>query len=101
MLPSGRNEQKIAGLESILFRAVLENAVSADDDIDFVLNMGLLRIMADGPVYFDRHGAVAKEFEEGFIFVGAKGVQCLPDSYFHGRSYFKGFKDTARHPPAA
>ena len=84
MLSPGRNEQEIAGLKSVLFRAVLENAISADDDIDFVLNMGLLRIMADGPVYFDRHRAVAKEFEEGFIFVDVKGVQCLPDGNFHG-----------------
>lgn len=60
MFPSGRHEQKVARLEGISVFAVLKNARSAYDDVDFILLMRLLRVVPEGPVDLGRHGAVAE-----------------------------------------
>lgn len=70
MFYPGWDEQHITCLKRVFFGSVLKNAMPGDDDINLVLRVGLLRIVANRLVYLDRHGAVPGEFEEGFTFVG-------------------------------
>ena len=58
------HEQEIARLEGVLHRAVLENALPADDYVDFVLLVRLLRVVAHRRVDFERQGTVPEQFEE-------------------------------------
>ena len=88
MLPSGRDEQYIARLEGMPDIAVLEKAVTADDNVKFIACMRLLKVAPLRPVYFHRECAVAKEFCEGFTFVLFQGLECFPNGYFHGKRCF-------------
>lgn len=45
--------------------------------------MGLLRVVATGNVYFNRHRAVPEEFHEGLTFVGLQTPECFLRIDFH------------------
>lgn len=57
--------------------------------------MRLLRVVADWLINFNRRGAMPKEFEEGFTFVGKQAVECLLHCYFHGKMNFEPSKVAA------
>ena len=88
MLSACRNENHVARMKRIFFCPVLKNAAPADDDVNLIFRMRLLRVVADGLVNFDRHGAVPEEFEEGFTFVCMQRVKRFRDADFHGKYIF-------------
>lgn len=65
--------------------SIPEHTGSADYHIYFILSVRLLGVVPDRPVNFQRHGAVAEEFEEGFTFAGTKQVRCFLYGNFHER----------------
>lgn len=72
MLHAGRYEQKIARSERVFVRPVLKYAMTANDDVNFILRMGVLQVVALRHIKFERHTAVPEEFDEGFTFVRLK-----------------------------
>lgn len=88
MHPPRRDKNHIARLKCIFICSILKNAVPADDDVNLILRMGLLWVVTDGLVNFDRHGAVPEEFEEGFTFVCVQRVKRFRDADFHGKYIF-------------
>lgn len=78
------HEQTVARPERMPHGAVLENPVPADNDVNLVLRVRLLRVVAPRHVDFDGHGAVPEEFEEGFTFVGLQALQGFLRTDFHG-----------------
>lgn len=54
MLFLGRHKNHVTGLKRVFLIPVLKNTLSADDYIDFVLRMGLLKVFTDRLVNFDR-----------------------------------------------
>ena len=48
-----RDKNHISRLKRILLRAILKNAAPADDDVNLIFRMRLLRVVADGLVNFD------------------------------------------------
>ncbi len=88
MLSARRDKNHITRLKRIFICPILKNAAPADDDINLILRMGLLRVVADGLVNFNRHGAVPEEFEEGSTFVCVQRVKRFRDADFHGKYIF-------------
>lgn len=88
MLSARWHKNHVARMKRIFFCPVLKNAMPTNDDVHLILRMGLLWVVADGLVNFNRHRAMPEEFEEGFTFVCVQRVERFFDTDFHGKYSF-------------
>lgn len=88
MLSARWHKNHVARMKRIFFCPVLKNAMPTNDDVHLILRVGLLRVVADGLVNFNRHRAMPEEFEEGFTFVCMQRVERFFDTDFHGKYSF-------------
>lgn len=85
VFPAGGDEDQVARSERIPVRTVLEQALTADDDVYFVLFMRLLRVMTHRLIDLDRCTALPKKFQKSFTFGDTERGECFGDADFHDK----------------
>ena len=85
VFPAGRHEDQVAGTEWILFRPILEQTLPADHDVNFVLRVRLLRVVAQGLVDLDRGIPLPEKFQKRITFGDMKRGECFGYADFHDK----------------